>query len=226
MDRRRFVQLAIAGLVCSRTTDAPAATHLNFLEVAMKRPYVRRQSNVLQDVENRVEPARRATYRSSDTGNAVHEMTHAVNNDLRNQHNVAGALHNGFYLLNGRGVVLPEPNTTLSAVARMIPESVRGSRYQLYFIDQQRYWNDHPLYVFDELACYVNGAAYEAVDGDPGSSRIAAMHEFVRYAMHTMLAISKLDPNYSNIPALRELYQIQSYRSRNITSIAGSKNLR
>jgi hypothetical protein len=36
---------------------------------------------------------------------------------------------------------------------------LRGSGYNLYLQQQQRYWNNEPLYIFDELTAYSNGAA-------------------------------------------------------------------
>ena len=43
-----------------------------------------------------------------------------------------------------------EPNIKLSQIANLIPKNMQKSRYNLYFIEQTRYWENNPLYVFDE----------------------------------------------------------------------------
>lgn len=98
-------------------------------------------------------------YRASDVGTWAHETTHGLNSRIRQQAGGTGQV-NAFYLLGGKAMVLPEPRgVTLSKVAARIPANQRGSAYQLYFVEQQRYWQNEPLYLCDELACYLNGAA-------------------------------------------------------------------
>ena len=64
---------------------------------------------------------------------------------------------NGFYVLGGNGLRLNEPSFHLSDVAKAVPAELQGMSYKLYLQDQQRYWEDSPLYVLDEWSAYLNG---------------------------------------------------------------------
>ena len=66
---------------------------------------------------------------------------------------------NSFYLLNNRAITLDEPNTTIQAVAKLVPRSLRGGVYSLYMVQQAQSWGDTPLYIFDEWIAYSNGSA-------------------------------------------------------------------
>jgi len=114
-------------------------------------------TSLIDDVERHL-PARHS-YRSADKINYAHEGTHGANATIRNTFfpNTGDSLKNVAYLLGDRAWVLEEPGTTLSAVAREVPGSLRGGEYQLYLIQQQRYWNDRPLYILDEWSAYRNG---------------------------------------------------------------------
>lgn len=111
-----------------------------------------RVTSLLDDLERHL-PARHP-YRSTDKMHYAHEATHGVNAGIRNSH---GPRDNAAYLLGDRAWVMPEPSTTLSAVAGAVPRSLRGGGYNLYLQRQQRYWNDQPLYILDEWSAYRNG---------------------------------------------------------------------
>jgi hypothetical protein len=141
------------------------------------------------------------TYWDSDLITAGHETTHGINSELRNYHNKTGKRANGFYVLDGKGVIIVEPNIRKSAVATYVPASLRGSRYSLY-ITGQIAWDDTPTYVFDEWVAYTNGGAvgvdlvqkglwkYGWRDGVNGQL------EFVVYAVALGMAVEKGDPTY------------------------------
>jgi hypothetical protein len=76
-------------------------------------------------------------YYSDDPITHAHETTHGINSHLTNQHRGSAGDY-GFYVGGGRAVVLAGPRVTLSQVAALIPESLHGSRYQLYCIEQQK----------------------------------------------------------------------------------------
>jgi hypothetical protein len=64
-----------------------------------------------------------------------------------------------FYVLRDCAIILQkEPQTTLSEIARSIPQSLRGDVYRIYLIEQQRWWNNDPEYVWDEFVAYTNGS--------------------------------------------------------------------
>jgi hypothetical protein len=84
----------------------------------------------------------------------------------------------------------------------LIPSSLRGSRYQLYCIDQQKYFEDHPLYLFDEWVAYTNGAfaGVELAEKHrldmPRNDALVGPLEFSIYALGLAAAIQKHDPDY------------------------------
>ena len=62
-----------------------------------------------------------------------------------------------FYCLNNKAILIQEPTTTLSAVAEIVPPSLRGKVYDTYLIDAQHDWQDHPSYILDEFIAYTQG---------------------------------------------------------------------
>jgi hypothetical protein len=92
-------------------------------------------------------------YRDSDKITHVHESTHGINSQLRNRFG-----RPTFYVMGGVWFHVDEPKTTLSAVARSIPTEKRGDVYKLYCVDAQRWWNNEPSYLIDEMVAYINGA--------------------------------------------------------------------
>ena len=87
-------------------------------------------------------------------GQSVHEGTHGINSIIRNK---VGNDKNGAYLLDNKAFYHKEPQISLKDLAQAVPDELRGSGYHLYLVQQRRYWNDHPLYVIDELSAYYNG---------------------------------------------------------------------
>lgn len=131
----------------------------------------------------------------------AHESTHGVNAQIRNT--LAGQNQQGLYILNDKAVILDQPKLTLAQISEVIPESLRGSRYQLYFKQQQRDWNNFPLYVLDEQVAYTNGTLAQ-IDADKGMTEghsgatddLIAVVEFDIYMIYTAVAIEKHDPEY------------------------------
>jgi hypothetical protein len=112
----------------------------------------------LADIECRM-PTRHI-YRAADKSTWAHETTHGLNSRLRNA--VSGKV-NAFYVLDGKAAIIKEPAIRLSFVANSTPRAFRTGRWQLYAVQQQRYWDSEPLYILDEWTAYLNGArvAYE-----------------------------------------------------------------
>ena len=108
--------------------------------------------DVLGDIESRM-PAGHI-YRDSDQITWAHETTHGLNSRWRQHFNKPC-----FYVLSGRLCTLTHPTIRLSDVASAVPQSLRGNGYQLYLRQMQQYWNNEPLYIFDEWTAYSNGAA-------------------------------------------------------------------
>lgn len=114
-------------------------------------------------------------------GSSVHEGTHGINSIIRNK---VGYDSNGAYLLNNQAFHHKEPQgLRLRDVAKAVPEELKGSGFQLYLVKQRRYWDDHPLYVIDELSAYHNGT-YRYLDQQDRSNTLHSCRltiEFLGY---------------------------------------------
>ncbi len=123
----------------------------------IKVPAVRQVTTpgLLGDIESRLTAAQFRIYTDGDKVTAAHEMTHGVCSSLRNKLKVK----NAFYIGRGNAFTTQTSGVTLVSLAQAIPSVNRGNHYQLYLIDQQRYWNDDAAYIVEELTCYLNGAA-------------------------------------------------------------------
>jgi hypothetical protein len=141
-------------------------------------------------------------YYSDDRITHAHETTHGINSHISNHLNRGEGIGYGFYVGNNRAVLLSGPRLKLSQVAAIVPESLRGSRYQLYCIEQQKYFEDHPLYLFDEWVAYTNGAhaGVELAQEDrlhlPRNDALIGPMEFCIYALALAAAAEKHDPDY------------------------------
>lgn len=148
---------------------------------------------------------------------SVHEITHGINADLRNQRLVIKRLpspidkvdhtlwiadepvtsrRNAFYLLKNRAIRIDEPNCRKSDASEFIPQTFRGYRYGLY-VAGQREWDDTPLYLYDEWSAYANGAM-NVIDAssrneyrDGNTDYIAAPVEFIAYGLGVCMAAHK-----------------------------------
>ena len=144
-------------------------------------------------------------YYSSDPDTYAHEATHGLNACLRNNYNTTGEVVNGFYLLEGRAIVIREPHIRKSQVANYIPTSLRNldltKRFNTYVTGQTSF-ESNPLYIFDEWNAYIHGAL-ESIDqfktkNYQTSAALlgAGATEFMVYATALGLAASELDPDY------------------------------
>lgn len=167
----------------------------------------------LRDIASRL-PKDGRQYRYENLVTWAHEATHGVNAEIKNsyreQHGYPPV--NGFYCLEGRGVVLDELRTTLRQVAQSVPASLRGSKYH-YLIESQDAWNAQPLFIFDEWVAYYNGAvvarelgrdddvpfpvelgAYALCVVRTAYSDDAAVRAFVRWHWRRSLELGRGDP--------------------------------
>ena len=141
--------------------------------------------SVLGDIESRM-PAGHQYRFPDDLVTWAHEATHGLNSNIRNKDIKPGTTPNAFYLLDGKALLLEEPRGLLiSQIANRIPTHLRGKIYKLYMIDQQRWWNDRPLYTYDEWVSYANGAATRTDLGIVNRSEtVTYMWEMAVYASY------------------------------------------
>ena len=136
-----------------------------------------------------------------DRAVTAHETTHLINAHLRTKYTLAlGRRVNAFYLGRDRFMLLDEPGVRKSDVIAFVPERLRGDRFALY-VENQKEWDDTPLYLFDEWVAYVNGsevALEEARKKKPAgrSNELFACVEFAVYATALGMAVEKHDARY------------------------------
>lgn len=153
---------------------------------------------VIDDLERRV-GANHPMRNEKDPGNWAHELTHYLQNDLRN---VTKENDNCFYVGNGSYLRLPEPRLKLKQVADEIPPHERGEAYQTYFVSQLSQFPNSPLYVLDEACCFAIGVEHHRVTDTKDAYREARLLEFSAYCRALVRAVKKHDPQYKELPLL------------------------
>ena len=128
----------------------------------------------------------------------AHETTHMINSDIRNS---AGSGNNGFYVIDGKGVVVKEPNIRKRDMIKYLPPELRSYRYGTYVTGQNE-WDDQPLYIFDEWTAYINGGAVSVEDQQNGNHQsdwtdaVSGCLDFSIYSIALAMAIKEKDPEY------------------------------
>lgn len=107
---------------------------------------------ILKDLQTHLPPNHRNDYSKYERMTWAHEATHGVQAEIR----LWKFGFNALYVGDGRYVLLPEPKTTIAAVATTVPKTLHTSRFTHYLITQQAGWNSTPLYLFDEWTAYTN----------------------------------------------------------------------
>jgi len=113
---------------------------------------------VLTDIVRRLPTSYGSTYYDADKVTYGHETTHGINSHVRNHFREGTGTFNAFYNLEGRAILLPEPEYRKSQIGPFVPRSLRQSRFSLY-LEGSRDWDDRPLYIMDEWISYINGGA-------------------------------------------------------------------
>lgn len=166
----------------------------------------------LKDIENHLHPSLGTHYRDKDKITWAHETTHGIHGWLNNEYQEPGdRSHYHFYVGNDKAARVKQPNITIADVAKIVPNSLKKSRFELYLVQQRRDWNDEPLYIWDEWVAYCNGAqcGLELVKKklyEPNKSDIVwGTLEFNVYAIYVAIAQQKYDPDYDNTQLLEFL---------------------
>lgn len=135
----------------------------------------------------------------------VHETAHGIHSELRNKYSVfLDKPVNAFYCLNGRAVLIDNPNLKIRHVSKYIPKILRSSRYQLYFVEQLKDWDDTPTYIMDEWNCYLLGAECAVDDSKRNrplekTNAVSGALEFSIYSTALALATRENDPLFWEI---------------------------
>jgi hypothetical protein len=137
-----------------------------------------------------------------DRPTTAHETTHGIHSYLRNKYSQELVKRvNGFYVGHDRAVILEEADVKKSAAVEFIPKGLQGDRYKDY-IEEQKDWEDTPLYIFDEWVAYVNCsvvALEDVTDGKSDGLKTNLIHSCVEMAVYATalgMAVEKYDREY------------------------------
>ena len=167
---------------------------------------------IIDDLESMTVPGHpmRST---SDPGNWVHELTHQVNSDQRGyMSREKRREYNSAYILHGLSACFPEPGVTLAQVAAHVPVKYRGGAYQLYLVQQQRYWNGQPLYVLDEAVAAGNALLYQVQVKKPDEHRVQLVVQWANYSQSLFDTVDRFDHDYSHLSPLRAFVEWHNQR--------------
>lgn len=155
----------------------------------------------LSDIESHM-PAGHI-YKDNDFVTYCHETCHGIHSNIRGKYKT-----DGYYLFGNAAAIFKSPKVTISQVIPFIRH--RGGVFNLYIVQQQRYWNNDPLYILDEWVAYSNGSWVGIeLDLKRGESLEYAL-EFNFYVEALKKAIEKHDPNYNK----EELWKFIDWQTR------------
>ena len=151
-----------------------------------------------------------------------HEASHAIENAIRNAAPRGAPLANGFYVMNGWGVLVTEPRVRKSQVAAVVPPSLRSGRYVHYLLGAPG-WESRSLYVWAEWTAYTNGAVVaidrytrglDRFDAGVQNDQLFAVLEMTVFALATGMAAALYDPmSFASDPQLRAFLGWQTQRA-------------
>lgn len=176
------------------TPPPPQQALPEFVDVPIAAENVKEVS-LYADIMNRT--TRPCTNYDRDTN--AHETTHFINSNLRNTR--PGQNYNAFYVLNGKGVFIKEPNCKKDDAIEFLPKNLRSYRFSTY-LSGQGAWNDQPLYIFDEWVAYINGGMVSVQDVQQGrykgqwTDAVSGCLDFSIYSIAIAMAVEKHDPSY------------------------------
>lgn len=132
----------------------------------------------------------------------AHETVHLINSYLRGKLFESGKRNfNAFYCGESQAIILKNPDIKIRHVLNFIPASLRGGRYNLYFLEQIKYWDDVPTYIMDEWSAYIRGAEVGVEDfynnlPKEKSDIVCGALEFSIYSVALCVATKNCDPVY------------------------------
>lgn len=159
----------------------------------------------------------------------AHETAHGIHSEVRNAHMKQGSRRvNAFYALDGKAVVVEEPNMRKSAVNAFVPPSLRSYRYSLY-LGGQSAWDDTPLYLCDEWNAYILGGMTNVDDVKNNRYKggwtdgVSGCLDFSIYTFALCMAIEKHDPEYWANNKQFRAFVIWNLKRAEQTYLEGSK---
>jgi hypothetical protein len=161
--------------------------------------------NYLTDIENHLHPSMGKQYRDTDKVTWAHETTHGIHSWLNNSNLKPGDRSYYFmYVGHNKAAKIKQPNIQIADVAKMVPDSLKKSRFNLYLVQQRRDWNNDPIYLWDEWVAYCNGSecgielVTKKIYAPNKNDSCWGVLEFNVYATYVAMAQKKHDPTYND----------------------------
>lgn len=151
---------------------------------------------------------------------SAHENTHGVNSKLRQRYG-----GNCFFLKREKAFVrfaATPRQVTLSQVANRC--RYKGDIFNLYMRSQTRWWNDTPLYTFDEWTAYMNGSEQQ-LRGLHSRSNDCTFYYMMEMGYYSYEAVQCMPDNWSDKQNLQEFWQWMAQRSIHMTQELEQKGL-
>jgi len=158
------------------------------------------EGSVIQDLEQRMPENHQ--YRADDRVTWAHETTHGLQADIRNARFEPEKKRplNAFYHLDGRAILVREPDFKISTYAEKIPKAVRGIVFEQYIVKQLKWWDNYPLYPWDEWTAYTNGVACRIERKDKENwSETQFMLEMMVYSTYALVHIGENNTSEENL---------------------------
>lgn len=144
----------------------------------------------------------------------VHERTHWVTNELTTRYGDGGKF-SCLYVGQGKFVRIAQPRPLrIAHVAERV--RFRGRCFALYLVQQRRYWDAEPLYLFDEWVAYTNGADV-AVSRYAGFENAYTVTQALEFAHYTEVVLNNVPATYDGRP----LATFWLWNAARLESIAG-----
>jgi len=176
----------------AKPAPAPVPTWTSFPKLRS----VNNLGNILNDIESHMPVGH--VYRDSNKVTWAHETTHGINSRIRMQMRTDRNI-NGFYSLEDRAAVIEEPRTTMRRVAARIPSDLQGPSFNLYLVEQRAFWDDTPLYLFDEWVAYTNGSECgRELNASGWYYELLQAHNFNVYCIYLAMEIQETCPDYDD----------------------------
>jgi hypothetical protein len=147
-----------------------------------------------------------------DAATRCHESTHVLDSKISNAH--VGS--RGFYVGNGRAMLLAKPRATLSAVARRVTKYRNINEYQLYLVKAQQWYEHDPLEVLEEFNAYCNDlqCQRERHMGWQGTEDRCTW--FSHWADCMVETVKEQDPNYRDLDMLVSFVEWEKDRAQKL----------
>jgi hypothetical protein len=136
----------------------------------------------------------------SRTDESVHEINHFVCSRLDNIFEKKYRNSHSIYVLKDRNVIIAHPNITIGDVAQYVPDIIKDTAFNIYLVQERRWWDNSPIYLCEEASCYVVGTLAYDQEGKTNSTSFSAWKalELFGYCLVMSMVVEIEDPNYDS----------------------------